>query len=1018
MKERRVSTVLFADIVGFTPLSRRVNAETLANIINENFNLIDSIIKSFSGTIVRHEGDRVMAVFGLTSSTGNDSYYALSAALKINKAIQETPYRLGVHIGVATGEILILEGEVFGIPVEEAAKLEEMARENEILVNREAYEINKHVFRWEIGESKISLIGRLETPTRFNAQFFDREDEIKKITKLLEKGENLIVISGPRGIGKTHLIYEALRRFELIDNTSIYEVIVTKNNFQVPYNPFIEVARFLKPDFRLERDPKMDEKSFKVKIFFDIKKILQEEPSKRPVIIILQDIENIDSDSFELFKYLLEAELLDTTFFIETCCSESQALEELKKLREFPQIELSPLEAQHISKIIKSDETLNIDEKSLSQLISLSGGNPLIAKELVTIYKNKKETLESFGHVEISLKMRELASAIVDSIPQEFRHGLSLLSSLKVNLGKDLLNLLAGESNSFNWALEKGILKEEQDKLLFKDELVKIEIYKRLSKDEKIKIHKNIAEILESHLNDPEYFGLIGYHFEEAKIREKAIKYTVRWADYLKSIRSSRRALEAYFHAYQLLDRKEFETRFHVISEMVGLYNLLGDRQSEIKFIEELMQLAQESEREDWKLKAKLAYAKYLRSMSEYEKAREILENLIEEAAALEVYDQLGVLYYELSELDNAIFVFKIGLEIALKQDNINYEAQFNRNLGLVYWRKGEYDRALNYYKKAISLYNQIGDEYSLGILSANMGSAYFYLGQYTQSLNLYMMALQQAERAEDKVFEAQVLSNIGGVYLVIGELEKALQFFEKALTIDKQILNKKGEAVRYNNIGTIYGQIGYYEKALDNFIKAYKIDCKIGNKSGMIIKSGNIANCYAQLKRYPEAEEYFNKAISLSEELGLKNYLAYYHNEFGYFLIQSDRIDEAEQHIKRALNLVSETKDPSIEIGVSSNLAYIYFLKGSLDEALKFSSESIEKLEKLTAVEVDTVRIYYNHYKILAAKGEREKAGSYLDLAYQKILEQANQIKDEEMRKKFLQNEFYNKVIEEWKES
>lgn len=592
------------------------------------------------------------------------------------------------------------------------------------------------------------------------------------------------------------------------------------------------------------------------------------------------------------------------------------------------------------------------------------------------------------------------------------------MSALKVNLGKDLLNLLAGESNSFNWALEKGILKEEQDKLLFKNELVKIEIYKRLSKDEKLKIHKNIAEILESHLNDPEYFGLIAYHFEEAKIKEKAIEYTIKWADYLKSIRSSRRALEAYSHAYQLLDKKEFETRFHVISEMVGLYNLLGDRESEIKFIEELMQLAEESEREGWKLKAKLAYAKYLRSMSEFEKAKEILEYLIKETEVLEVYDQLGILYYELSELDKAINIFKIGIETALKEDNLNYEAQFNRNLGLVYWRKGEYDRALNFYKKALSLYNIIGDEYSLGVLSANMGSAYFYLGQYTQSLNLYMMALQQAEKTEDKVFEAQVLSNIGGVYHVLGELEKALQFFKKALAIDKQILNKKGEAVRYNNIGTIYGQIGDYEKALDNFIKAYEIDYKIGNRSGMIIKSGNIANCYAQLKRYPEAEEYFNKTISLSEELGLKNYLAYYNNEFGYFLIQLGRIDEAEKQIQRALNLLSATKDPSLEISTSSNLAYIYFLRGSFDEALKFSSEAIEKLEKLTAVEADTVRIYYNHCKILAAKGEKEKAGRYLGLAYQKILEKANQIKDEEKRKKFLQNEFYNKDIEEWKES
>ena len=85
--ERREVTILFVDLSGYTRLTSTLGAETTHKLVQRFYERVTGIVQSFSGTVERHIGDAVMAVFGVPIAHGNDPERALRAALAIHEAM-------------------------------------------------------------------------------------------------------------------------------------------------------------------------------------------------------------------------------------------------------------------------------------------------------------------------------------------------------------------------------------------------------------------------------------------------------------------------------------------------------------------------------------------------------------------------------------------------------------------------------------------------------------------------------------------------------------------------------------------------------------------------------------------------------------------------------------------------------------------------------------------------------------------------------------------------------------------
>jgi len=142
--ERRVVTVLFADLVGFTTLSERLDPERVKNLVDRCFDRLAVDVTTFGGQIDKIVGDALVALFGAPIAHEDDAERAVRAALRMHETLREEAEALGVdlrmRVGVNTGEVLVgamhAAGSVtaMGDVVNTASRLQTSAAPGEVLV--------------------------------------------------------------------------------------------------------------------------------------------------------------------------------------------------------------------------------------------------------------------------------------------------------------------------------------------------------------------------------------------------------------------------------------------------------------------------------------------------------------------------------------------------------------------------------------------------------------------------------------------------------------------------------------------------------------------------------------------------------------------------------------------------------------------------------------------------------------------------------------------------------------------
>lgn len=235
--ERRIVTVLFADLVGFTSLSERLDAEDVSLIQDAYFDAVRETIERHGGMLEKFVGDAAMAVFGAPRVRDDDAERAVRAGLALVAAVDRLGSSLGLdegalrlRVGVNTGEAVYGEataerGPVTGDTVNVAARLQASAQPGSVAVGgvtalavAEAVELERvgelelkgkadPVAAWQVlgvypERSRERALGGLRAP------MIGRAEELGKLIGSLGDGAQRIVVVAPPGVGKTRLLGE------------------------------------------------------------------------------------------------------------------------------------------------------------------------------------------------------------------------------------------------------------------------------------------------------------------------------------------------------------------------------------------------------------------------------------------------------------------------------------------------------------------------------------------------------------------------------------------------------------------------------------------------------------------------------------------------------------------------------------------------------------------------------------------------------------------------------------------
>jgi class 3 adenylate cyclase/tetratricopeptide (TPR) repeat protein len=241
-RERKVVTVVFADLVGFTERAEALDPEDVEEILRPYHERLRSELERFGGTVEKFIGDAVMAVFGAPVAREDDPERAVRAALAIRDWALDTG-DVEIRIAINTGETIVSldarpaagEAMVSGDVVNTAARMQAAAPTNGILVGEQTHRATSHVIEYEpvdgvvakgksapvdvwVARQALSRFG-VDVRQHGGAPLVGRDRELGVLTTALERvmherSVQLVTLVGVPGIGKSRLVWELFQELD------------------------------------------------------------------------------------------------------------------------------------------------------------------------------------------------------------------------------------------------------------------------------------------------------------------------------------------------------------------------------------------------------------------------------------------------------------------------------------------------------------------------------------------------------------------------------------------------------------------------------------------------------------------------------------------------------------------------------------------------------------------------------------------------------------------------------------
>ncbi|TMB38489.1 MAG: hypothetical protein E6J55_24900 [Deltaproteobacteria bacterium] len=278
--ERRVATVMFADISGFTAMSERLDPEEVTAVVNRCFEALEAAVRSHGGFVDKYIGDCIMAVFGAPAALEDAPKQAVNAAIEMRNHIARLNEEgalavpIGLHVGINSG--LVLAGRVggavkrdftvLGDAVNLASRLKDASPTGAIYVGLQTYRHTRPHFEFR-KTARLSLKGKQAAVSAYEVMsvrervhrprfagadrmiasaMVGREHELARIRNCIARvvaGAGAIVnVVGDAGIGKSRLLAEA-RALEEMKAATLLEGRSLSVGQSLSFHPFVDLLR-------------------------------------------------------------------------------------------------------------------------------------------------------------------------------------------------------------------------------------------------------------------------------------------------------------------------------------------------------------------------------------------------------------------------------------------------------------------------------------------------------------------------------------------------------------------------------------------------------------------------------------------------------------------------------------------------------------------------------------------------------------------------------------------------------
>jgi class 3 adenylate cyclase/tetratricopeptide (TPR) repeat protein len=928
--ERKLATVMFADLVGSTELVSAQDPEITRRRVTAFFDAVAGCIETHGGTVEKFAGDAVMAAFGIPQAHEDDAERAVRAALGI---IQNT-HELGVEarVGIEAGEVVVDETDstfATGEAVNVAARLQQAAGPGEILIGESAYRLTDgrleteqvgplelRGFRRPIGAYRV--LAAFDGPTQrvvVSAPFVGRDSELELLENTLERTirdrrPHVFTIYGEPGVGKSRLLREFLAGAEGVTILAGRALPYGEGITYWPLAEMVKAAAGITDDDPMEtaRDKLIeccgDEAIAELlglasgvmeavegergqpEIAWAAREFVDELADVQPLVLVFEDIHWAEEPLLELIDHL--AQWVRERALLILCLARPELLDIRPgwgggRIRSTA-IELEPLaqeESEELATALLAQH--DIPEKLTARLLEKTEGNPLYVEETIRMLLEEGAD----GSDRIPDTLQALIGARIDRLPP----GEKILLQRGAVMGR---TFFVGAVDHLSAEYDADELEDMLDDLLLRD---------LVTREERSTIT-----------------GETAYRFKHVLIREVAYgglskssraEYHTRFAEWLR----------------EKADKELLEIRAYHLDHACTLYAELDGKPPE--------ELARTAAR------ALQAAGKRALARESNSSARKLLLRAFELEPTLERRYLAARAASQLGDLPVVRDEMTIVAEEAAAAGARDIQTRALTALAeTVASLDGELARAAELADEALEVVEPDDHEGRFTALDRRARVAR-WLGRLAEAEEFEQQALEEARAAGRKDHEAKAALQLAGIH--IGRMEdakaeplidRALELAEHSGSLVARASAASSKALLLRARGDLEGAAGWYTKALELYREAASV-------SDIAWTSRHLGIVAWETGDPEKAERLLRESIRLLAPMRERGTLCESQRYLAQLLLEQGRIDEAEKYALAARETVS-AEDTVSRATTRVALAQVRAAQGRHEEAETLFAEAL----------------------------------------------------------------------------